>query len=77
MCLDKLNDTGANVKLLTCDQGTNNQATYNQLGVDVENPYFIYNNKKYYTSYDFPHLVKRLASFLRTHDNILYIAKEK
>lgn len=70
MCLDKLNDTGANVKLLTCDQGINNQATYNQLGVDVENPYFIYNNKKYYTLYDFPHLVKRLASFLRTHDNI-------
>lgn len=70
ICLDKLNETGANVKLLTCDQGTNNQAAYNQLGVDIQKPYFIYNNKKYYASYDFPHLIKRLASFLRKHDNI-------
>ncbi|XP_011884083.1 PREDICTED: uncharacterized protein LOC105571225 isoform X1 [Vollenhovia emeryi] len=70
MCLDKLNETGANVKFVTCDQGTNNQAAYSQLGVEVQKPYFIYNNKKYYASHDFPHLVKRLASFLRTHDNI-------
>ncbi|XP_011884001.1 PREDICTED: uncharacterized protein LOC105571140, partial [Vollenhovia emeryi] len=67
---NKLNETGANVKFVTCDQGTNNQAAYSQLGVEVQKPYFIYNNKKYYASHDFPHLVKRLASFLRTHDNI-------
>ncbi|KAL6423073.1 hypothetical protein ACFW04_010507 [Cataglyphis niger] len=70
MCLDKLNKTGADVKLITCDQATNNQAVYSQLGVDVQEPYFMYNNKKYYASYDFPHLIKRLASFLRTHDKI-------
>lgn len=72
MCLDKLSETGANVKLITCDQGTSNQAAYNQLGIDVQKPYFTYNNKKYYALYDFPHLVKRLASFLRTHNNIYY-----
>lgn len=71
-CLSKLNETGANVKLVTCDQGTNNQAAYNELGVNVQQPYFIYNNKKYFALYDFPHLVKRLASFLRTHCYIYY-----
>lgn len=70
MCLDKLNETGADVKLVTCNQGTNNQAAYNQLGVDVQEPYFMYNNKRYHASYDSPHLVKRLASFFRTHDKI-------
>lgn len=69
MCLDKLNETDTDVKLITCE-GTNNQATYSQLGVDVQESYFMYNNKRYHASYDFPHLIKRLASFLRTHDKI-------
>lgn len=69
-CLDKLNETGADVQLETCDQGTCNQSVYAQLGVDSTEPFFIYKEKKYYASFDFPHLVKRLASFLRTHRNI-------
>jgi len=69
-CLDRLNETGADVQLVTCDQGTCNQSAYAQLGINPENPYFIHNGKKYYASFDFPHLVKRLASFLRTHENI-------
>lgn len=48
MCLDKLSKTGANVRLITCDQGTNNQAAYSQLGVNIQKPYFVHNNKKYY-----------------------------
>lgn len=70
ICLDKLNETGANVKLLTCDQGPNNQSAFVQLGVSEHKPYFIYNNKIYYTCFDFPHLIKRLTSFLRKYDKI-------
>jgi len=69
-CLDKLSETGADVQLVTCDQGTNNQSAYSQLGIDSEKAFFIYNGKKYNASFDFPHLIKRLASFLRTHKNI-------
>lgn len=46
-CLDRLNETGADVQLLTCDQGPNNRSAYTQLGIDAENPFFIYNGKKY------------------------------
>lgn len=69
-CLDRLSETRADVQLLTCDQGTCNQSAYAQLGIDPEKLFFLYNGKKYNASYDFPHLVKRLASFLRTHKNI-------
>ncbi|XP_025162489.1 uncharacterized protein LOC112590389 [Harpegnathos saltator] len=55
---------------MTCDQGVYNQAAFSQLGVEVQTPFFIYKNKNYYASFDFPHLIKRLASFLRTHDKI-------
>jgi len=33
-CLDRLEKTGADVRLVTCDQGTCNQSAYMQLGVD-------------------------------------------
>jgi len=70
-----LNETGANVQLLTCDQGTCNQSAYAQQGINLEKPFFIYNEKKYNVSYDFPHIIKKLASFLRTHKNIYWDGK--
>jgi len=69
-CLNRLSKAGADVRIVTCDQGTCNQSAYNQLGVDSDRPYFIYNEKKYYASFDFPHLVKRLASLLRRQKNL-------
>jgi len=62
--LNRLSKIGADVRIVTCDQGTSNQSAYNQLGIDSDRSYFIYNEKKYY-AFDFPHLVKRLASLLR------------
>lgn len=60
---------GADVRLVTCDQGTSNQSAYAQLGVHSDEPFFI-NERKYYASFDFPHLVKRLASLLRRYKNL-------
>jgi len=59
-CLDRLSETGADVQLVTCDQGTSNQSAYSQLGINSKNPFFIHNEKKYNALFDFPHLVKRL-----------------
>lgn len=66
-CLDRLSKTGADVRLITCDQGPCNKKTYTQLDVHSNKPYFIHNGKKYYASFDFPHLVKRLASLFRKY----------
>jgi len=44
-CLDKLSKTGADVRLITCDQGTCNQNAYVQLGVHSSKPFFIHNGK--------------------------------
>jgi len=70
MFIDRLSATGANVQLVTCDQGTCNQSAYTQLRINTMRPFFIYNEKKYNTSFDFPYLIKRLASCLRTHEKI-------
>ncbi|KMQ85841.1 transposable element p transposase [Lasius niger] len=40
-CLDRLSEMGADVQLVTCDQGTCNQSAYAQLGINPENPLFI------------------------------------
>jgi len=69
-CSNRFSKTGADVRIVTCDQGTCNQSAYNQLGVDSDRPYFIYNEKKYYASFDFPHLVKRLASLLKRQKSL-------
>lgn len=69
-CLDRLSKTGADVRLTTCYQSSCNQSAYAQLGVQSDKSYFIHNKKKYYASFDFPHLVKRLASLLRKHKNL-------
>ena len=69
-CLDRLNEAGADVQLLTCDQGTSNQSACAQLNITTEKPYFTHNGKTYYASFDFPHLIKRLTSFFRKHTTL-------
>lgn len=69
-CLDRLSKTDADVQFVTYDQGSSNQSAYVKLGVDSNKPFFIHNGKKYYASFNFPHLVKRLASLLRKHKHL-------
>ena len=46
--IDKLLQCGLNVKLVICDQGSNNRSVLQtQLGVTVDMPYFMYNDKVY------------------------------
>lgn len=41
ICLTKLRESGARVKILTCDRRTNNQKVYRDLGVTEKDPFFI------------------------------------
>lgn len=76
MCLSKLKETGALVKLLTCDQASSNQnALYKHCNVTEEKPYFEHDGCIYYASFDFPHLIKRLVIQLWTH-KYLYAGTE-
>lgn len=72
ICLAKLRDIGVDVKLMTCDQGSSNQSLF----LSVRNgtgtaPVFQVDDREYFASYDFPHLIKRLLSILRKY-NVLY-----
>ena len=68
--LDKLKEIGVDVKLLVCDQGSNNRKLYNSLKVTHSRPYFIYKGKKYFAIFDWPHLIKRLWYQIRKHKYI-------
>ncbi|XP_068991131.1 uncharacterized protein [Neodiprion pinetum] len=71
-CLRRLHEAGAVVHLVTCDQGPSNQKLFNScLKVSEESPCFMSGGRNYFASFDFPHLIKRLLSTLRTH-KILY-----
>jgi len=57
--VEQLLEVGLYIKAVVCDQGTNNQAAYKDLGMSKENPFFYINNKiKIYGIYDAPHLIK-------------------
>lgn len=75
-CLCKLTSAGADVTLITCDQGPSNQSLFsNHLGVSAEKPLFTIGEKDILASYDFPHLIKRLVSLLRNY-KVLYCEGE-
>ena len=58
---------GLDVKVLTCDQGSNNRSVMHSLfGVTVDGPYFIFKNvDKVYVVYDPPHLLKNIRNNLK------------
>ena len=67
-CLSKLAECGSDVRLLTCDQASTNQnCIWKSFGATEEKPYFEYEGRRYFCSFDIPHLIKRLLAQLRTH----------
>ena len=65
-CLGKMKQIGLEVKVVICDQGSNNMQLLRQLGVTVEKPYFMYNSTKVYAMPDPPHLLKNIRNNLKT-----------
>lgn len=61
---------GLNIRAIVCDQGSNNRNCFSQLGVTVENPYFIFREINVYCLFDFPHLIKSLRNVFIKSDII-------
>ena len=62
-CLDQLEEIGLHVKVIICDQGSNNRSFLQTLeGVSIEKPYMIYKTRKVYIMYDPPHLLKNVRN---------------
>ena len=62
-CITKLKEIGLDVKVLICDQGTNNRSFLQKLeGATVEKPYIIHDGQKIFVMYDPPHLLKNIRN---------------
>ena len=69
---------GADVRMIVCDQGSNNQSLFNTfLNVTIDKPFFFHEEKKIFALYDWPHLIKRLLAQLRSHKCIYVYDGEK
>ena len=67
-CIEKLVNIGLSVKLVVCDQGSNNRRLFETLlGATIEKPYFMATEKKIFVLYDPPHLVKSIRNNLKKH----------
>ena len=66
--LTALDEAGAIVKVLVCDQGVNNSSMFTKLGIKPSTPYFHFNGRKIYGMYDPPHLLKNLRRSLMKYD---------
>lgn len=67
--VSKLAEVGLNVKVVICDQGSNNRSFLEtQCGVSAQNPYFIHAGQKIHVIYDPPHLLKSIRNNLKKHN---------
>ena len=60
--INKSEQFGINVKVIISDQGPNFQRLANALGLITEKPYFTFNNKNYFYSFDLLHLFKSIKN---------------
>lgn len=69
--LNVLSEIGLTARLVVCDQGSTNRSMANNLlKVTKEKPYFSFNGRKIFFTYDPPHLVKSVRNNLMTKDFI-------
>ena len=66
--LSNLKATGVIVKVVICDQGSNNRAVLPKLGVSETNPFFIHEEQKVFFLMDPPHLIKSVRNNLKNYD---------
>jgi hypothetical protein len=74
--IPKLFEVGLILKLVVCDQGTNNQSTLKHMGITYTEPFYRYNNEKVYFKYDDPHIIKCIRNQVRTHNDIFVNGKK-
>ncbi len=67
-CIKQVKGIGLIPILIICDQGSNNHAMYEKLGVTVEKPYFVVDGTTVYAYYDPPHLLKNVRNNFIKHN---------
>lgn len=74
--ISELINISLNPMILICDQGNNNRSAFKELGATQESPIIIINNKKIFTCFDPPHLLKSLRNnFMNPRLNFLIRGK--
>ena len=67
-CLDKLEETGLEVKVMIADQSSNNGRSFEQLcKVTEEEPFFFHKGRKIYMMYNPPRLLKDVCNNMKKH----------
>ena len=66
-CICKLADIGLNVRVIVCDQGSNNRSMIKSLNVTPESPFFANDGNKIFVMFDPPHLIKNIRNNFRKH----------
>lgn len=67
-CIEKLQGIGLNIKVVVCDQGSNNRSFVEKAEkVSTGTPFFKVNNENVYVVYDPPHLMKNIRNNLMKH----------
>lgn len=62
--MQELFNVGLYLKIVICDQGTNNQSALKSLNVTEENPCFYVDENKVFALFDTPHLLKSVRNNL-------------
>lgn len=65
--ITRLQEINVWVKVVVCDQGSNNVSASMRLNVSPDEPYFVVNSEKVYFLFDTPHLIKCTRNNLRAH----------
>ena len=69
-CISKLHSIGLKVLVIIGDQGSNNRNLFEnskQLGITVNQPFFMVGDHKIFVMYDLPHLIKNVRNNLKKH----------
>ena len=67
-CIERVEKAGLVIKVIVCDQGTNNRQMFEAVfGTSAQWPYFRFNGHLIFTMYDPPHLIKNIRNNLKKH----------
>ena len=66
-CIEKVRSTGLTPRVVILDQGSNNRAMINALGVSTEDPTFEHDGQKLHVFYDPPHLLQNIRNNFKKH----------
>ena len=71
-CIARLDMIGLTAMAVIGDQGSNNQNLFSTiLKATPDHPYFMYNDRKVFTIYDPPHLLKNIRNNLKNHGYVV------